>query len=59
MVLRPFDCLEVDALLHHLPQGAHITQSVDMLKGGGKEGRGYTRKVSVIRYERPYVRGGR
>lgn len=33
MMLRPFDCLEVDALLHHLPQGAHVTQSVDMLKG--------------------------
>jgi hypothetical protein len=30
-VLRPLDALEIDALLHHLPQRRHLSQSADVL----------------------------
>jgi hypothetical protein len=30
-VLRPLDTLYIDAFLHHLPQGAHFSQSFHML----------------------------
>eukprot|EP00983_Pelagomonas_calceolata_P089608 1157328-Pelagomonas_calceolata.AAC.17 len=33
LVLRPLDGLDVNALLHHLPQWAHLAQLVDVVHG--------------------------
>ena len=30
MVLRPLDCLQINPLLHHLPQRRHIPQLIDV-----------------------------